>query len=120
MRNRSLGSGRCEVRRSHNAAGQPFRVAMMSESRKCCNGVGSSHTLDLRHSGVSKVKQDRRLQRREAYRVIRLVGGIPGVDNLYDFHICAGLVPFPKRFEICQQSLLPSMGGKLLQKIYFA
>ncbi|KAJ1082890.1 hypothetical protein NDU88_003053 [Pleurodeles waltl] len=46
---------------------------MMSQGRRCCDVVGSSQTLDLRHSGVSEVEQDQRLQRCEAYRVVGLL-----------------------------------------------
>ncbi|KAJ1150498.1 hypothetical protein NDU88_003289 [Pleurodeles waltl] len=51
-------------------------------SSRCCDDstepqplryVRTSQTLDLRHSGVSEVRQDQRLQRREGYRVVGLL-----------------------------------------------
>ncbi|KAJ1088738.1 hypothetical protein NDU88_001893 [Pleurodeles waltl] len=47
MRSQSLGSSRFEVQQSHNAAGQPLRVTMMSQSRRRCDSFRSSRTLDL-------------------------------------------------------------------------
>ncbi|KAJ1100290.1 hypothetical protein NDU88_005376 [Pleurodeles waltl] len=75
MQSRSLGSSRCEVRGSYDASGRPHGVTMTSQGHRRCNGIGSSPTLDLSHSSLSKLRQDQRLRRPEAYRVVGLLRG---------------------------------------------
>ncbi|KAJ1197168.1 hypothetical protein NDU88_001030 [Pleurodeles waltl] len=73
MRSWSLGPSRYKVRRRHDAAERPHEVAMTSQGHRRCNGIGSSRTLDLRHSSVSVAGSDQRLQQCEAYRVVGLL-----------------------------------------------
>ncbi|KAJ1124058.1 hypothetical protein NDU88_002522 [Pleurodeles waltl] len=61
------------VRWSYDALARPHRVAMMSQGCRHCDGVGSSWKSGFRHSGVSEVGQDQRLQRHGAYRVVGLL-----------------------------------------------